>query len=59
MPITIRIAVSILIVLMTIFGFIYKIKGLKIAIIATGTAFVVFAMLYMGIIIVIVNSMGN
>lgn len=59
MPITILIAVSILIVLMVIFGFTYKRKGLQTAIIATGTAFVLFAMLYMGIIFVIVNSMGD
>lgn len=57
--ITILIAVPILFVLMVIFGLTYKIRGLKVSIIATGAAFVLFAMLYMGIIFVMVNSMGN
>lgn len=59
MPITILVAVPILFVLMVIFGLSYKIKGLKTAIIATGAVFVLFALLYMGMLFIIVNSMGN
>ena len=38
MPITILVAVSILMAVMVIFGFTYKMKGVKTAIIATGAA---------------------
>jgi len=54
---TILYALFILFALIVIFGVIYKIKGLKTALIATGVAFVVFLVLYIGLIYLIVNSM--
>lgn len=44
-------------VLIVIFGMVYKIRGLKAALIATAMIFVGFLVLYVGMIYLIVNSM--
>lgn len=45
--------------LIIVFGVVYKWKGLKTALIATGGAFVVFSVMMALAIVIIVNSMGR
>ncbi len=54
---TIFYALFALFVLLVVFGVIYKIKGLRVALFATGTVLAGFAVLYFGLIYLIVNSM--
>ncbi len=54
---TLVFALFALFVLIVIFALTYKIKGLKAAFIATGVMFIVFSVLYVGMIYLIVNSM--
>ena len=54
---TLVFALFALFVLIVIFGLTYKITGLKTAFIATGVMFIVFSVLYIGMVYLIVNSM--
>ena len=54
---TILFALFALFVLIVIFGLTYRIKGLKAAFIASGVMFIVFSVLYIGMIYLIVNAM--
>jgi hypothetical protein len=54
---TVVFALFALFVLIVSFGITYKIKGLKAALIAIGVMFIVFSVLYVGMIYLIVNSM--
>jgi hypothetical protein len=45
--------------LIVIFGVTYILKGLKVALVTTGIAFLGAAILFAGLIFVIVNSMPN
>ena len=54
---TILFAVFALLVLIVVFGIVYTIKGLQVALIATGVAFVGFLVLYAGMIYLIAKSM--
>lgn len=58
MSLTVLFALFALVALIVIFGLTYKIRGLKMALIMTATAFVLFATLFAGLIYVIVNSMN-
>ena len=57
MSFTILYAALTLLVLIVIFGVVYKIKGWKIAFLATGLAFVFSVLLLMGLIYVITRNM--
>ena len=59
MAFTILYAVLTLLVLIVVFGFTYKIKGLKTAFLATGIAFVLFAVLLVATIYAITIVMPN
>jgi len=59
MAFTLILTLLALFALLVIFVVVYKWKGLKTAIIATGSAFLVFAGMMALAIVVIVNSMGN
>ena len=59
MAFTILYAVLTLFVLIVVFGFTYKIKGLKTAFLATGIAFVLFAVLLVATIYAITIVMPN
>jgi hypothetical protein len=54
---TVLFALFALFALIVIFGLSYRIKGLKVALIATGVMFIVFSVLYAGMIYLIVNTM--
>jgi hypothetical protein len=57
MSFTVLYAVLTLLALLVIFGVTYKLKGWKIAFLATGLAFVLSAVLLMGLIYVITHNM--
>ncbi len=57
MPATLLLAGVVLFCLVLIFAAAYLLKGIKIALIATGAAFVLAAVLYVGMITLIVGSM--
>lgn len=59
MSFTILYAAFALLALIVLFGIMYKIKGLKIAFITTGIAFVVSAVLFVAAIYAIVSVMPN
>ncbi len=59
MAFTVLFVVATLFVLALIFGIVWKIKGLKIALIATAGAFLAAAALFAIMIYVIVSSMPN
>ncbi len=59
MAFTILYAVLTLLVLIVVFGFTYKIKGLKTAFLATGIAFALFAVLLVATIYAITSAMPN
>jgi hypothetical protein len=58
MSFTVLFALFALLVLIVVFGLAYKIRGLKTALILTAAAFVVFAVLFVGLIYVITNAMN-
>lgn len=58
MSFTVLFASFALLVLIVVFGLAYKIRGLKTALILTAVAFVVFAVLFVGLIYVITNAMN-
>lgn len=58
MSFTVLFASFALLVLIVVFGLAYKIRGLKIALILTAAALVVFAVLFVGLIYVITSSMN-
>ena len=57
MSFTVLYAVITLLALIVVFGVTYKIKGWKTALLATGLAFVLSAVLLMGLILVITRNM--
>jgi hypothetical protein len=57
MPATVLLAIFALLALLAFFGITLKIKGLKVALISTGLAFIVTSLLYVGVIFIIVQSM--
>jgi hypothetical protein len=57
MSFTVLYAVITLLALFIVFGVTYKIKGWKIAFLATGLAFVLSAVLLMGLIYIITRNM--
>jgi hypothetical protein len=57
MPFTILFALLALILLVVVFLVTYKMKGLKSALIVTGTAFIVLAVMFVVLIRMIVNAM--
>jgi ABC-type uncharacterized transport system permease subunit len=57
MSFTVLYAVLTLLALVVIFGVTYKLKGWKLALLATGLAFVLSALLLTGLIYVITRSM--
>jgi hypothetical protein len=59
MSFTVLYAALVLLALLMIFGFTYKIKGIKTAFVATGIAFVVFAVLGVAMIYAVVSAMLN
>lgn len=59
MSFTVLFAAVAFLALVVIFGVSYALKGLKTALIATGIAFFLIALLLAGLIFVIVNSMPN
>lgn len=59
MSFTVLFAALAFLALVVIFGVSYALKGLKTALIATGAAFVLSALLLAGLVFVIVNSMPN
>ena len=59
MSFTVLFAAFALLALVAIFGIRYAAKGLKTAFIATGVAFVIFALALIGIIAAIVRVMPN
>jgi hypothetical protein len=59
MSFTILYAVLALFVLLIIFGVTYKIKGFQTAFIATGVAFIILALVLVGVIYAITSVMPN
>ncbi len=59
MSFTVLFAAVAFLALVAIFGVTYALKGWKTALIATGAAFVLIALLLAGLVFVIVNSMPN
>ena len=59
MSFTVLYAILAFLALIIIFGLTYRIKGVKTAIITTGIAFVIFAILFVATIYVIVSVMPN
>lgn len=59
MSFTILYAVLALFVLLIIFGVTYKIKGFLTAFIATGVAFIILALVLVGVIYAITSAMPN
>lgn len=59
MPFTILYTMLALLTLIIIFGLTWKIKGLKVAIITTGIAFIIFAVLFGVTIYAITSVMPN
>jgi hypothetical protein len=59
MSFTVLFAVFALLVLIIIFGLTYKMKGVKTALITTGIAFVILAILFVATIYIIVSVMPN
>lgn len=59
MSFTILFAALVLFALLVIFGIIYKIKGVKTALIATGVMFIISAVAYVAVIYLIVSAMPN
>lgn len=59
MSFTILFAALVLFALLVIFGITYKIKGLKIALVATGVMFIISAAAYAAVIYLIVSAMPN
>ena len=57
MPFTIIFLVLAFFALLVIFGVTYRLKGWKTAFLVTGVVLFLFAMLFVGMIFVIVNSM--
>lgn len=58
MSFTVLFVLFALLALAVIFGVSYKIKGLKVAFLTTGAAFVLFALLFVVVIYFIVNAMN-
>ncbi|HSL42233.1 MAG TPA: hypothetical protein VK897_02300 [Anaerolineales bacterium] len=59
MAFTILYAMLILLVLIVVFGFTYKVKGLKTAFLATGIAFILSVVLLVATVYAIVSVMPN
>jgi hypothetical protein len=59
MSFTVLFAVSAFLALIIIFGLTYKMKGVKTALLTTGIAFVILAILFVATIYVIVSVMPN
>ncbi len=57
MTATILLAILVLLLLVIVFGITWKIKGLKVAFLATGATFIVSSILYVATISIIVSSM--
>lgn len=59
MAFTVLFVAFVLLTLLIIFGVMYKMKGLKTALITTGVAFILSAVAYIAVIYLIVSAMPN